>query len=337
MPVDLKDSGNASSCEGVSTEPADSIELSVLIVGYNSRHYLEACIRGACESMAGVRGEILFHNCSTDGSEALVSEKFPTVRIIPSGGNLGFARANNLLARNARGTHLLLLNPDTIPIDGCVGRILRLAQETKGAGIAGGRTVLPCGGVDFGSHQPMITPFTIWLGALGLTALDRRVLPAGPGGPRRVDVVSGAFLCISREAWEQVGGFDPGLFMYAEEVDLCKRVAANGWLVVGDPRIVVLHDAKSGNRFSGDRRIQVLRGKVTFVRKHYAPLLASLATAGFVVQEIRRFLVGWAIGVVFRSESRRKAAMQSLHCLKRVSQWWNGWQAETVGPCPQET
>jgi GT2 family glycosyltransferase len=104
------------------------MRVSVLIVGYRNLRHLDACIGGAIRSLEGVDGEILFIDCSNDGSEAFVRGRFPGVRVLPFAGNLGFGRGNNHLAREARGEYLLLLNPDTIPRADELARLRDLRQ-----------------------------------------------------------------------------------------------------------------------------------------------------------------------------------------------------------------
>ena len=180
------------------------MRVSVLIVGYRNLRHLDACIGGAIRAMDGLDGEILFIDCSNDGSAEFVRERFPSVRVLPHAGNLGFGRGNNHLAREARGDYVLLLNPDTVPRSDEIARLVRFADAHPAAGACGGRCVFPSGEHDLGSHQPMLDVPGMVLTALGLARLRRGALPLDASAPQRVEVISGAFMLVRRALWERL-------------------------------------------------------------------------------------------------------------------------------------
>lgn len=317
-----------------------AIELSVLIVGYRSASFLPACLGGLRGALRGIGAEVLFHDCSQDGSEVLVQRDFPEVRVVPHRGNLGFGGGNNLLASLASGDFLLLLNPDTIPDRVGVRRLLEFARENPACGIWGGRTVHPDGSPDHGSHQSMLTVRGIWMSALGLARWRGGALPLGSGPRRPVSVVSGAFMLVRRELWDAIGGLDLDYFMYAEEVDFCLRASRAGARIMADPNIVMIHDERSGDPYNSNRRIQLLRGNATFLGKHRGPLLGFLGKSGMLVQEFRRAAVHAALSLANATPAHRGKALQSFQTLLAVRIWWSGWprsesrnlQARTQAP-----
>jgi hypothetical protein len=303
----------------------DHIDLSVLVVGYRSTPFLEASIGGTLRAFGPNEAEVLFYDCSGDGSEDWVRLAFPSVRILPHRGNLGFGAGNNHLARHARGRFILLLNPDTVPRGDDLRRLLEFAKERPNCGIWGGRTVHPDGSPDYGSHQPMMTVGGLWLSALGMSRLRRGALPLDATVPQSVPIVSGAFLLITRNLWTQLQGFDEDYFMYAEEVDLCRRAALLGATPTADPSITLIHDERSGDPYNPQRRVLLLRGNATFLRKHRGPISCWIGRAALLTQELRRAAQHSIAGVSRESARHQKIAAQSFHAARRIREWWSGW------------
>lgn len=304
--------------------------VSVLVVGYRSLRYLDASIGGAWRSLGPVAGEVLFVDCSEDGSAAFVRERHPRTTVVEGAGNLGFAGGNNLLAREARGEYLLLLNPDTAPKRDEIARLVAFAERVPDAGIWGGRTVLPDGSPDHGSHQRALSPSGLLVSALGL----HRVLPGklpypARGGVHRVAVVSGAFLLIRRSLWERLGGFDRDYFMYAEEVDLCRRARDLGAAPVCDASIELVHDAGSGESERPERRANLLRGNATYLRRHHGPIAAWIGLATMLLHEWLRLLAARTVLAAVRPARARTLASRARMAIALRPQWWMGWPAAT--------
>jgi GT2 family glycosyltransferase len=256
-----------------------SPDLSVCIVNWNTRADLEQAVASIFADTAGLALEmVVVDNCSADGSAAMIRERFPSVILIESGGNLGFARGYNLAAGRAAGRHLLMLNPDTVVQPGALRELVGFLDSHPDAGAAGPRLVNPDGSLQYSCRH-----FPRPMAALFRNTPLGRLLPANRftreymmtdwdhHAVREVDWLSGAALCIRRLAWEQVGGFDDGFFMYAEDIDWCLRAHQAGWRVCYVPQAVVMH--RIGR--SSDQRplamvIQFHRSMIRFYRKHYA-------------------------------------------------------------------
>jgi GT2 family glycosyltransferase len=301
------------------------VRVSVLIVGYRNLRHLDACIGGAIRAMDGLDSEILFIDCSNDGSAEFVRERFPGVRVLPHAGNLGFGRGNNHLAREAHGDYVLLLNPDTVPRSDEITRLVRFADAHPAAGACGGRCVFPSGEHDLGSHQPMLDVPGMVLTALGLARLRRGALPLDASAPQRVEVISGAFMLVRRALWERLGGFDELFFMYTEEVDLCKRIADAGFELWADPSIVMIHDAGSGDPDNPRKRLQLLRGNATFFRKHSAPLAATIGCGAMLANEWIRLAYARTVLRVLRPARARSLGERCAHAVRHRAEWWMGW------------
>ena len=299
--------------------------LSILIVGYKNLGHLSACIGGALRSCGDIPTEILFIDCSNDGSEAFVRDNFPSVRVMRYEGNLGFGRGNNRLANDAKGEFILLLNPDTIPESDEIARLVAFANRRPQAGAWGGRVITPDGRVDPGCHQGMISCAERIASLLGLARLFGRRLSYTDRRPQRIDVVTGAFLLTRRSLWEQLGGFDERFFMYAEEVDLCKRVSDAGFELWSDPSIVMKHDSGSGDAYSPQRRINRLTGDATFLRKHHGPIGTAVGLLSTWLIEARRVVQAITIERIRRPRTAQARSYSSREALRRRREWWNGW------------
>ncbi|RKZ13084.1 glycosyltransferase family 2 protein [bacterium] len=207
------------------------MDLSIVIVSWNTRELLRDCLASLPAATAELATEIVVvDNASADGSADMVVSEFPAVRLMESGGNLGFARANNLALPHTTGHAVLLLNPDTICPPGSLARLFRFAVGRPGVGAAAPRLV------DEDGHPTLswgffprardhwlgfLDPRRIWLrGALSqrISTIPRRSDPSC-----RVDYVTGACFMIPRTSLEQVGNLDERFFMYFEETDWCWR------------------------------------------------------------------------------------------------------------------
>lgn len=229
----------------------DPIPLAVVIVTYDSAAEIAACLESVVGRTAPHPIEVVVvDNASTDGTPELVRRRFPEVRVVESGGNLGFARANNLGVAATAGPLVLLLNPDTIVPAGAIPRLVAGLLRHPEAAAAGPRLVDELGRAEL-SFGPRISPWGEVRQKLLLSLYNREV----PGAVRRVDRltrtpgerpwVSGACLLIRREDWNAVGGFDERFVMYTEDVDLCQSLIARGRTI----------------RFVPDAEVQHLRGR----------------------------------------------------------------------------
>lgn len=254
-------------------------DLSVIVVSWNTRELLRDCLAAVPAGCGDLSHEILVaDNASADGSADMVRDEFPAVRLIETGANLGFARANNRALAEARGRHLLLLNPDTVCEPGALAALSAFLDDTPGAGACGptlvdadGRPTLSWGEAPRPSHHllSIVDPGRRWLPAdLRERAAAR---PPRPGdAPRRVDYVVGACLMATRTAWEAVGPLDERFFMYFEETDWCRRAAAAGhetWLV---PAARVAHlEGRAAARVSDFALAQFQHSYRLYAAKHH--------------------------------------------------------------------
>jgi hypothetical protein len=266
-------------------DPLDAPELTVIMVSYNTRELTLAALRTLHANTHRTRFRcVVFDNASTDGSAPAIAAAFPQVALIASEQNLGFARANNLVAAEATTPWLLLLNPDTETHDGAVDALMDCARENPGAGIIGGRTVFPDGSLNIASCWGRITLWSLFCKALGLTAAFPRsewLNPEAYGGWRRdtvrqVDIVVGCLLLIPRALWNDLGGFDLKYHMYGEEADLCLRARARGWAPMITPKAQIMHIVGAASAAPIHKALLVFKARSTLVRDHWPPGLVPL-------------------------------------------------------------
>jgi len=259
----------------------DNVELSIIIVNWNTRKLLAQCLASIyAHPPAGTFEIFVVDNASGDGSAQMVLSEFPQVYLIENAENIGFARANNQALARCQGRYALLLNSDAQLLPGSLDKVVRFMDRHPRAGIAGVRLLN-----SDGTFQASYTPFpTLWSEILILSTLGRRLIRAtfpsyGPqveeGAHKIRGYVEGAFLMTRGQALEQIGGLDEHIFMYAEEVDWCYRFHQAGWEVWYLPQAPIIHHGGQSSKKRRSRmEAELYRSRIYFFRKHYGKVLA---------------------------------------------------------------
>ena len=255
-------------------------KLSIVIVNYNTRELLRACLQSVLKSQDAPTMELfVVDNASSDNSGAMVASEFPSVKLIQSGTNRGYAYANNLALRRCRGEYLLLLNPDTVVPPRALKQMVDFMDNHPEAGIAGPKLVRDNGSLDLACRRSFPTPEVSFYRMLGLSKLFPRSRRFGrynltyldPDRPTEVDSVVGAFMMVRAAAAEQVGFLDESFFMYGEDIDWALRIKARGWTALYNPAVVVLHlKGASSRRHPRKTIVAFYQAMHLFYRKHYA-------------------------------------------------------------------
>jgi GT2 family glycosyltransferase len=249
--------------------------LSIVIVNWNTSAFLEECLHSISLELPilppGRVETFVVDNGSTDGSDHMVRRAFPWVRLLQNQENVGFARANNQAIKQAVGRYVLLLNSDTKILAGALGQLVAFLDERPQVGAVGPRLLNADGSLQPSCH-PMLSPMReFWR----LSFLDRLVRRATydvhsweTSKPRQVEVLKGACLLLRQDALKQVGLLDESYFMYTEEVDMCYRLAQQGWELWWEPRAAVVHYGEASSRqMAEEMYLQLYRSKVHFYRK----------------------------------------------------------------------
>lgn len=307
--------------------------LSLIIVSYNTRSMTLACLRSIYEEAKGGGFEVIvLDNASNDGSAEAIATEYPTVTLIRSGENLGFARANNVAARKAAGRYILLLNPDTVILDSAVDRLMAFAAANPGARMWGGRTVFADGSLNPTSCWRFVSTWSLLAGALGLAAMFRNVPifnREGYGGWRRdsvreVEIVTGCLLLIERDLWIELGGFDERFFMYGEEADLCFRARQLGARPLITPDATIVHHDGASEVVPAERAIRMLTARVTWLNKHWPQ---PRRRVGLTLVELSVLLrvIGHRVLSLAGSQRHRLAAEQSRIVWSARHRWRRGY------------
>ena len=248
------------------------MKLSIVIVSYNVRSYLELCLQSVSKALEGIEGEVwVVDNCSQDDSVAVLKRDYPWVRLVENNENMGFARANNIAIRQSQSDYVLLLNPDTVVAESTLRGVLQFMDEHPEAGGAGVMMHNEDGTIAPESRRALPTP---WVSALKMLGFTRRYymsrLPWDQ--PGRIDVISGAFCLLRRKALDQVGLLDEDFFMYGEDIDLSYRLLKGGWQNWYLPYEITHFKGRSTQK-TDYRYVHIFyQAMLIFFRKHYSHL-----------------------------------------------------------------
>lgn len=248
------------------------MKLSVVIVSYNVRSYLEQCLQSVQRALEGIEGEVfVVDNHSTDDSVEVVKRDYAWVKLMENQENQGFARANNLAIRQAQGEYVLLLNPDTIVEEGTLRNVLAFMEAHPKAGGAGVMMRNEDGSLAPESRRALPTP---WVSCLKMIGFDKRYymshLPWEE--PGMIEVISGAFCFLRRKALDEVGLLDEDFFMYGEDIDLSYRLLKGGWENWYLPYAITHYKGRSTQK-TDYRYVHIFyQAMLIFLRKHYGHL-----------------------------------------------------------------
>lgn len=290
------------------------MDLSVIIVSYNTRQLLDDCLRSvfAAEAPAGGVEVIVVDNNSSDGSPAMVSTQYPQARLIAGSVNRGFSAANNMGLEVAHGDYLLFLNSDTVLSRFALFEPLEYLKSHPAAGALTVRLVYPTGQRDPDNHRGFPTPWNAFCYFTGLS----RLFPHSPrfngyfrtyedfASVHPVPVIAGSYMMMPRALDRLLGGWDETYFFYGEDIDYCYRIHDAGYEIIYYPLVEVVHykGASSGLRKESadiarppkETRIRVARESVramrVFYKKFYEGKYPRIVTA-FVLAGIQ--LRGW--------------------------------------------
>ncbi|MFD1139458.1 glycosyltransferase family 2 protein [Paenibacillus urinalis] len=257
------------------------MDLSIIIVNYNTRQLTLDCIASVYESRMEYAYEIiLIDNHSSDGTVEAVAEQFPEVRLIANRENTGFAKANNQGLAIANGRYSLLLNSDTVVQQDTLQTMLSFmdAPENKKVGAAGCKIILPDGSLDKACKRGFPTPSASFYYAFGISNLfphnpkynQYQLGHLDPDQAYPIDCLVGAFMLVRREAIEQVGGLDETFFMYGEDIDWCYRIKQADWDIHYYPYTYIIHYKGASSRRKPAKIIyEFHRAMWIFHQKHY--------------------------------------------------------------------
>lgn len=292
----------------------DVVDMSIVLVCWNNKAYLDPCLKSLYEG--GLKSSfdvVVVDNGSTDGSQQMLAEKYPQVKLIQNAGNVGLGKASNQGIEATNGRHVLLLNNDTLVNAPALDVLVEYLDAHPEAGASAGKLLNPDG-----SFQSGFAPFSTLLEEFLIATHIGELLWAGypsHGDSNQIKEtgwMSSACLLVRRAALDKIGLLDEGYFIYGDEADLQFRLNKAGWKVVFLPNSSIIHfGGRSMDRWK--RRKMVYRGKMMFYKKNYGFISTLLLRALFFVMSLLKLLV-WCVGffVPSRNDQAKKELRSNL-------------------------
>ena len=286
------------------------VDMSIVLVCWNNKAYLDPCLKSLYEGgLKSTFDVVVADNGSTDGSQQMLAEKYPEVKIIQNEGNVGLGKASNQGIEATNGRYVLLLNNDTIVNGPALDMLVEFLDAHPEAGAVAGKLLNPDG-----SFQSGYAPFSTLLEEFLIATHIGELLWSGypsHGDSNEIKAtgwLSSACLLVRRSALDKIGLLDESYFIYGDEADLQYRLNKAGWKVYFLPSSTIIHfGGRSMDRWK--RRKMVYRGKMMFYKKNYGFLSTLLLRILFFVMSLLKLLV-WCIG--FFVPSRNDQAKKEL-------------------------
>lgn len=256
------------------------MKLSVVIVNYNVKHFLEQCLRSVLLAGKGIELEVwVVDNNSVDGSVGMVQTLFPEVKLIANNENLGFSKANNQAIEKSQGEYVLLLNPDTIVPEDCFSKCIAFMDKTPDAGALGVRMIDGQGKFLPESKRGLPSPEVALYKMIGLNKLFPRSKKfgkyhlgyLGEFEINSVDVLAGAFMFIRISTLKKTGLLDETFFMYGEDIDLSYRITQAGYKNYYFPNSSIIHYKGESTKKQSVNYVKVFyKAMIIFAEKHFS-------------------------------------------------------------------
>ncbi|MPZ20443.1 MAG: glycosyltransferase [Luteitalea sp.] len=281
--------------------PMSEVDLSVVIVNWNSAEYVLACVRSIVAGTTATAYEIIVvDNASFDGCEQQLAQEFPGVLFLQSSKNLGFGAANNLGVARSRGGVLLFLNPDTEVRKGAIDRLYAGIAKLSDAGVVGCRLLNTDGTLQTSCVQALPTVLNQILNADLLRRCaprawlwGTRALFSTSTAPVEVEAVSGACMMVRRQVFERVGGFSPAFFLYGEDLDFCARVGRAGFrnAYVGNCEVVHHGGGSARNVHSTFSVVMMCESVALLLRRLRGPLASTSYRVALIISACLRLTI----------------------------------------------
>ncbi|MBN1599596.1 MAG: glycosyltransferase [Bacteroidales bacterium] len=301
------------------------MDLSVIIVNYNVRYFLEQCLHSVLKAAVNIRCEIIVvDNNSVDGSCQMVTAKFPDVKLIANNENVGFSRANNQGIKISAGEFILILNPDTIVQEDTFVKCLQFMRVNPDAGSLGVKMIDGKGTFLPESKRSLPTPAVSFYKIFGISSLfpKSRIFGRYHLGylnvdeTNKVEILPGAFMFIRKSVLNKIGLLDETFFMYGEDIDLSYRIMQAGYDNYYFPETTIIHyKGESTKKGSINYVLVFYRAMIIFARKHFSKKNARLFS----------FLINMAIYLRASASIIRRLFLNSVIPLADVALMYTGF------------
>ncbi len=287
------------------------MDLSIIIVNYNVRPFLENALNSIRRAVGNLEHEIfVVDNASDDGSIEMVCEKFPDIILIQNKTNLGFSAANNIALKQSKGKFIVLLNPDTIVQEDTFSSLINFLDQNPKIGLVGCKILNPDGTIQLACRRSFPTPWIALTKVTGLSTLFPKTKLFGkynltylnPDETYEVDAISGSFMFLKREVYENIGGLNEKYFMYGEDLDWCYRIQKAGWKIFYYPQTQIIHYKGESTRRSNTDELKMFHDAMhIFVKSHlnHSFLILSILRLGIVVRSWLTNLIRLAKYLIF--------------------------------------
>jgi GT2 family glycosyltransferase len=308
------------------------MDLSIIIVNWKSLEFTKQCLRSLSRTLRDNDHEIIVVDNASEDCRSITAT-YPDVTLINCKENVGFARANNLGTAHSTGNKLLFLNPDTVVLDHSISRMASALDSSPYIGAVGCRLLNSDRTVQMSSVQrfPNLSNQILGIGFLKrnwpllplwgmqpLFAVNRRAID-------EVEVVSGACLMVKRDVFELVNGFSSEYFMYAEEVDLCRKIRNAGWCVCHISEAEVIHFGGQSTRNGGTGFSDILMPEsiFKFLQKFHGDVYARLYRSAMLASALGRLLllVVTAPLLLIVRQSMRDGMLRAFQKWGRIARW----------------
>lgn len=318
-----------------------SIKLSVIIVNYNVEYFLEQCLNSCRKAMQNVSCELfVVDNNSIDGSVEMVRNKFPEVHLIANTDNAGFSKANNQAMRIANGEYVLLLNPDTVVEEDTFEKVVHFMDTHPDAGGLGVRMLDGKGKFLPESKRGLPTPSVAFYKIFGISRLFPKSKRFGryhlgylsEFETNEIEILSGAFMLMRKEALDKVGLLDEAFFMYGEDIDLSYRIILGGYKNYYFPETRIIHYKGESTKKSSVNYVFVFyRAMIIFARKHFSQKNARLFS--FLINLAIYFRAG--IAILNRFIKRAFLPAVDFGCILLLLNWFTTFWHEKGTDFPE--
>ncbi len=256
------------------------MKISIVIISYNVKEFLHQCILSLKKSCHNIEHEIIVvDNNSIDGSDKIIADRFPEIKLIKNYENKGFSKACNQGLEVSTGEYMLLLNPDTMLQEDTIPKMIDFFDNTPDAGAAGCKILNADGTLQLSCRRSFPTPSVAIPKTIGLSKLFPKsklfskynLTYEDPDKQIEVDALSGAFMMFRKKVYDEIGGLDEDYFMYGEDLDYCYRIKQAGWKIYYTPTTKLIHyKGESAKLATFDNFVVFYKAMDIFVQKHFS-------------------------------------------------------------------
>jgi len=278
------------------------LDLSIIIVNYNVKEFLQNLLHSIEKASAEISKEIIIiDNASDDGSVEVIKEKFPSVILIENKINVGFGKANNQGLKIVQGKYILFINPDCIISEDTFNKMISFFESNPDCGLAGCKILNSDGTLQLACRRSFPGPWTSFTKVTGLSNIFPKskifarynLTYLDENKTNEVDAISGSFMMMSKDVYQKIGGFDEQFFMYGEDLDLCYRVQKNGYKVYYVHNTQIIHyKGESTKRSNLDETKLFYDAMHLFVKKHLSsfPIVELILRSAIGFRKLFAFL-----------------------------------------------